>query len=269
LLTSYNSRAVGIFDSGIGGLTVMKAIIEELPDENIIYLGDTARVPYGTRSSETVKRYSFENTEFLISRDIKVLVVACNTSSAVSLEILRQRFPIPIIGVVEPGAKAAIRETKTKKIGVIGTEATIKSNSYVKAIHSIDSSVQVIGKACPLFVPLVEEGWHDGDVVYLVAEKYLSDFKNSGVDVLILGCTHYPVLKDVIQDIVPVTLIDSAIETARELKRVLKENNLLNNSNSNPRREFFVTDYPEKFVEVGERFLGQPIENIVKIAIHS
>jgi len=267
LLTSYNSKAVGIFDSGIGGLTVMKAITEELPNENIVYLGDTARVPYGTRSSETVKRYSFENTEFLISRDIKVLVIACNTSSAVSLEILRQRFPVPIIGVVEPGARAALRETRTKKIGVIGTETTIKSNSYVRVIHSIDRSVQVIGKACPLFVPLVEEGWHDGEVVRLIAEKYLSDFKESGVDVLVLGCTHYPVLKHVIQDVMPVTLIDSAVETARELKKILKENNLLNNSNSSPKREFFVTDYPEKFREVGERFLGQPIENITKIAI--
>jgi len=260
---------VGIFDSGIGGLTVVRAIIEVLPRENIIYLGDTARVPYGTRSSDTVKKYSFENTEFLISRDIKVLVVACNTSSAVSLEILRQRFPVPIIGVVEPGARAAVRATKKKRIGVIGTETTIKSNSYVKAIHSIDSSIEVIGRACPLFVPLVEEGWHDGEVVRLVAEEYLSDFRDSGVDVLVLGCTHYPVLKQVIQEVIPVTLIDSAVETARELKDILMQHNILNISDSIPRREFFVTDYPERFKKMGERFLGEAIENITKITIHS
>jgi glutamate racemase len=256
---------VGIFDSGVGGLTVMKEIIELLPGENIIYFGDTARVPYGTRSRETVTKYSIENTEFLISKGIKALVVACNTASSVSLPFLRNEFSVPVIGVVEPGARAAATDTKLKKIAVIGTEATINSRSYEEAINAIDGSVEVSGIACPLFVPLIEEGWLDGEVVKLTAEKYLSSLRYNGVDSIVLGCTHYPMIKDVIKDVSGVPLIDSAVETAKEVKRVLEEKGMLCQSGEEGSKEFYVTDFPEKFSSVGENFLGHEIMNITKI----
>jgi len=245
----------------------MKEIIKLLPRENILYLGDTARVPYGTRSSETVTRYSIENAQFLMSRGIKILVVACNTSSSISLDILKKRFPIPVIGVVEPGAKAAVATAKTKKVGVIGTEATINSRSYEKAIKAIDKSITVKGVACPLFVPLIEEGWTEGDIVRLTAEKYLASMRYNGLDSLVLGCTHYPMIKDVIKDIVKVPLIDSAMETAKEVKRVLKENNMLCKKKNKATWEFFVTDSPEKFARTGKRFLGYKISNITKVTL--
>lgn len=256
---------IGIFDSGVGGLTVMKEIVALLPGENIIYFGDTARVPYGTRSRETVTKYSIENTEFLMSKGIKALVVACNTASSVSLAFLRREFSVPVIGVVEPGARAAATDTKLKKIAVIGTEATINSRSYEEAIKAIDSSVEVSGIACPLFVPLIEEGWLDGEIVKLTAEKYLSSLRYNGVDSIVLGCTHYPMIKDVIKDLLGVPLIDSAVETAKEVKRVLEEKGMLRRSTDEGSREFFVTDFPEKFSRVGENFLGHEILNISKI----
>lgn len=261
----YEDMPIGVFDSGVGGLTVMREIMRLLPEENMIYLGDTARVPYGTRSPETVMRYSVENTEFLISRGIKILVVACNTSSSVSLELLTGRFPIPVIGVVAPGARAAVANTKLKKVAVIGTETTINSSSYEKAIKALDGSIKVTGVACPLFVPFIEEGWLDGDVVTLTAEKYLGPIRNNGADILVLGCTHYPMIKEVIAKVAGIALIDSAIETAIEVKRMLGETQLLRRKKSEGSKEFFVTDAPEKFARVGERFLGQRISNILKI----
>jgi glutamate racemase len=258
---------IGVFDSGVGGLTVMREIMGRLPGENILYLGDTARVPYGTRSPGTVIKYSVENTEFLISKGIKLLVVACNTSSSVSLDLLTGKFPIPVIGVVEPGARAAVASTQRKKVAVIGTETTIKSGSYERAIKALDDSIKVSGVACPLFVPLIEEGWLEGDVVRLVAEKYLSKIKNKGADILVLGCTHYPMLKSVIARTVEIKLIDSAVETAKEVKRVLGDTNMLRRGKAEGRREFFVTDSPEKFARVGERFLGHKINNISKISL--
>ena len=243
----------------------MKEIIELLPGENIIYFGDTARVPYGTRSRETVTKYSIENTEFLMSKGIKALVVACNTASSVSLPLLRNEFPVPVIGVVEPGARAAAADAKFKKIAVIGTEATINSRSYEEAIKAIDGSVEVSGIACPLFVPLIEEGWLDGDIVKLTAEKYLSSLRYNGVDSIVLGCTHYPMIKDVIKNVSGVPLIDSAVETAKEVKRILEEKEMLRQSGEEGSREFFVTDFPEKFSRVGENFLGHEISNISKI----
>jgi len=256
---------IGIFDSGVGGLTVMKEIVALLPGENIIYFGDTARVPYGTRSRETVTKYSIENTEFLMSKGIKALVVACNTASSVSLAFLRKKFPVPVIGVVEPGARAAAAASKLKKVAVIGTEATINSRSYEEAIKAIDGSVEVSGIACPLFVPLIEEGWLDGEVVKLTAEKYLSSLRYNGVDSIVLGCTHYPMIKDVIKDVMGVPLIDSAVETAKEVKRVLEEKGMLRQGGDGGSREFFVTDFPEKFSHVGENFLGHEILNISKV----
>lgn len=263
------NRPIGIFDSGVGGLTVLKEILRVLPDENTIYLGDTARVPYGIRSPETVIRYSFENTKFLSSKDIKILVVACNTASSVSLDAVKSRVSIPVVGVIEPGAKAAARASRSKKIGVIGTEATIRSNAYTKAIKGIDESIEVIGLSCPLFVPLVEEGWTDGDVAALIAEKYLTDLQERDVDTVVLGCTHYPLLKKVIAEVMgaEVQLIDSAIETSQEIRVILEDLGMSRDRKSLSFREFYVTDSPERFLKVGEKFLGQQIDHIEKIIV--
>ncbi len=263
-----NDLPIGIFDSGIGGLTVLKEIIDVLPCEDTIYLGDTARVPYGIRSAETVTRYSFENTRFLFSKGIKILVVACNTVSSVSLDSIRASLAIPVVGVIEPGAKAAVGATSNGRIGVIGTDATIRSGAYRKAINDIDASVEVYGLACPLFVPLVEEGWTEGTITELTAERYLKEMRDRGIDTLVLGCTHYPLLKDVLSKIMgdKVDLIDSAIETAREIRRILTAQSICK-AGGPPVRRFYVTDSPEKFIRVGERFLGRKIDYIRKIEL--
>jgi len=249
-------KAIGIFDSGIGGLTVLKEIVAKLPDENIIYLGDTARVPYGIRSAETVTRYSFQNTQFLLSQEIKMLVVACNTASAISLDAVKKEFPLPVIGVLEPGARAAVAVTKTRKVGVIGTEATISSGAYEKAIQRIAPDIEVHSLACPLFVQLAEEGWTDNDVAQLVAEKYLASLRGTGIDTLVLGCTHYPLLKVVISRAVgsKIILIDSATETAKEVVVVLERLNWKRHAEGI--RKFYVTDTPGRFEKIGKRFLG-------------
>ena len=257
-------RPIGVFDSGIGGLTVLKEIVKEMPSEGTIYLGDTARVPYGIRSPETVSRYSLENTRFLFSKDIKCLVVACNTASSVSLDSIKRVVPIPVIGVIEPGAKAAVKATRSKKIGIIGTEATVRSNSYSKLIKSMDRDIEVSSLACPLFVPLVEEGWTDGEIATLVAEKYLEKMKKENIDTLVLGCTHYPLLEKVISEVMgkEVSLIDSAVEVAKEVKTILETSRLICDQKAKPLREFYITDSPLRFTKVGERFLGNGIEHI-------
>ncbi len=251
-------KAIGIFDSGIGGLTVLKELMAALPLENTIYLGDTARVPYGIRSPETVTRYSFENTQFLLSQEIKMLVVACNTASAISLDAVKKEFPLPVIGVLEPGARAAVAATRTKKIGIIGTEATIGSGAYERAITRLGPDIQVISKACPLFVPLAEEGWVDNDVAELVAERYLAFFRTTGIDTLVLGCTHYPLLKKVIGKAVGpgITLIDSATETAKEVSAVLDKLKWQRPGQGAAERRYFVTDTPARFEKLGKLFLG-------------
>ena len=261
-----STSPIGIFDSGIGGLTVLKEICEELPEENTIYLGDTARVPFGIRSPETVTRYSFENTRFLSAKQIKILVIACNTASSVSLEAVRANFPVPVVGVIEPGAKAAAAATRNRKVGVIGTEATVRSNSYTRAIRSLDSAIEVFSIPCPLFVPIVEEGWTDDVITEMVAERYLSSVREKEIDTLVLGCTHYPLLKPVLSKVMgsDVRLIDSAIETAREIRGTLESLSLLNRTAGQARHEFYVTDSPQKFLSVGERFLGRKIEHIEK-----
>jgi glutamate racemase len=261
------NRPIGVFDSGIGGLTVLKEILKMLPGESTIYLGDTARVPYGIRSPETVIRYSFENTRFLSSKDIKLLVVACNTASSISLKAIQQNIPIPVIGVIEPGAKAAAKASSGKKIGVIGTEATIRSNAYTKAMKAIDRKIEVFTRACPLFVPLVEEGWTGGEIAMKVASKYLKSLQDENIDTIVLGCTHYPLLKKVIAKVMGkgVHLIDSAIETSREIRTVLEDLSLLRTQKGKPTREFFVTDSPKKFLAVGEHFLGQKIKHIKQV----
>jgi glutamate racemase len=251
-------KAIGIFDSGIGGLTVLKEITAKLPRENIIYLGDTARVPYGIRSPDTVTRYSFENTQFLLSQEIKMLVVACNTASAVSLAAVKKEYPLPVVGVLEPGARAAVAATRTGKIGVIGTEATIGSGAYAKEIKRLAPTAEVHSLACPLFVALAEEGWTDNDVAALVAEKYLAPLRGAGIDTLVLGCTHYPLLKDVIGKSVDpgIVLIDSARETAKEVADVLEKLKWQGDAHGEGVRRFYVTDSPERFEKMGKRFLG-------------
>ncbi len=262
-------KPIGFFDSGIGGLTVLKEVFSLLPEENTLYLGDTARVPYGIRSAETVIRYSFENTDFLVSKGIKLLVVACNTASAVSLEEIKKRLHLPVIGVIEPGSRAAVRATRNRKIGVIGTEATINSSAYSRTIREMDNSIEVFGLPCPLFVPLVEEGFTDDEIAEMVAGRYLKDLIEMGIDTLVLGCTHYPLLKGVISRVMGegIVLIDSAKETALGIRDTLMRDGMLSKAGSEPSRMFFVTDSPERFVRVGERFLGNKIEHIQKINI--
>ncbi|MBS1111840.1 MAG: murI [Nitrospirae bacterium] len=289
--TISKEKPIGIFDSGVGGLTVMKEVMRELPGEDIIYAGDTARVPYGIRSSETVTRYSLEMIDFLVKKGIKLLIVACNTASAFALTAIKERFDIPVIGVIEPGAKRAIEATRAKKIGIIGTEGTVRSSSYVYAINALYGNKPVVikehgtirfdryfevslddltlfTKACPLFVPLAEEGWASNDVAFLTASHYLEGLKREPIDTLVLGCTHYPLLKGVISKIMgdDVMLIDSACETVSEVKKTLIQYGIENNS-LDPLRMFYVTDAPERFIKVGERFLEQNILNISKIEI--
>jgi glutamate racemase len=258
--------AIGLFDSGIGGLTVLQKIIEVLPKENTIYLGDTARAPYGTKSVETVLRYSFENCEFLVERDVKLVVVACNTSTAIALERLRDGLEVPVIGVIEPGVKKALAKSKNKKIGVIGTEATIQSGAYTKALKAKDVKVEVYSRACPLFVPLVEEGWTENTVVEMTVKAYLGSLKQSGIDTLILGCTHYPLLKKAIRNFLEdkVYLVDSAEEVTKEVSAALKRDSRVR-KNGKGSHSFFVTDAPDRFIKVGQRFLGEKVESAVRI----
>jgi len=262
-------KAIGIFDSGIGGLTVLKEIAAALPRENTIYLGDTARVPYGIRSAETVTRYSFENTQFLLSQEIKMLVVACNTASAISLDAIKKEFPLPVVGVLEPGARAAAAATKTGKVGVIGTEATIRSGAYEKAIKKLDPRITVTSLPCPLFVPLVEEGWIDNDVAALVAEKYLASLRGGGLDTLVLGCTHYPLLKRVIGNVLGqgIELIDSATETAKEVADVLDKLRWRRPDQGTVVRKYFVTDTPTRFEKLGKLFLGDSLLSAEQVKV--
>ena len=258
--------AIGVFDSGIGGLTVLHEIIDALPRENTVYLGDTARSPYGTKSVDTVLRYSFENSQFLVEKGVKIVVVACNTSTAIALERLQDELPLPVVGVIEPGVRRALGSTKNKKIGVIGTEATIQSGAYTRALKAADPLVEVYSRACPLFVPLVEEGWTDNEVVDMTVKAYLESLKQSGIDTLILGCTHYPLLKKSIRKFLGggVRLVDSAEETARQVAAMLKKSALVKKAGKGV-HSFFVTDAPDRFIKVGRRFLGEKVESAVRI----
>jgi glutamate racemase len=260
-------KAIGIFDSGVGGLTVLKEIVKALPQEDTIYLGDTARVPYGTKSPETVTRYSRQIASFLVSRDIKLLVVACNTASAFSLDALKETFPIPIVGVIEPGSRRAASVTKTGKVAVIGTEGTIRSSAYTKAIKRMNPEIEVITRACPLFVPLAEEGWVDNEVARLTAKSYLLGLREEGVDTLVLGCTHYPLLKKTIGEIMGegVILVDSAEETARTVAEILRGNGSLRPSSETGNHHYYVTDIPAGFIRVGNRFLGGRLGDVYQV----
>ena len=258
--------AIGIFDSGIGGLTVLQQISRLLPHERIVYLGDTARFPYGTKSREVVTAYACENSDFLVERGLKMLVVACNTASAVALECLQQRYDMPVIGVITPGATAAIHSTTNRRVGVIGTEATIASGAYTRALRAYAHDIEVYTRACPLFVPLVEEGWTENDVTRATIALYLGSLKQSGIDTLVLGCTHYPLLRKSIAAFIgeTVRLVDSAEETAKEVKAVLLRSGLARDAGLGE-ASFFVTDIPDRFVKVGSRFLGEQVESAVRI----
>ncbi len=264
-----SASPIGVFDSGIGGLTVVHEVMKLLPRESLIYLGDTARVPYGTKSSRTVVRYSLSNAEFLYPRGIKALVVACNTASAHAIPALREAYDIPVLGVIEPGAKKAAAATRTGRIGVIGTPSTIQSEAYTKALNAIDPKIEVYSSACRLFVPLADEGLNESDIARLAAKRYLEPMKAHGIDVLILGCTHYPLLKPLIREVMgdDVKLVDSAEETAKEIKGVLVESGLENHGAGAPKREYYLTDVSDTFVEVAGRFLGSPIEHIDQVDI--
>lgn len=265
------SKPIGVFDSGVGGLTVVKELSRLLPNEKIIYFGDTGRVPYGNKSKETIVHYSLQVAYFLMKKKIKMLVVACNTASSVSLPTLKRHFHIPVLGVIEPGARSAIEATGTKNIGVIGTLGTVKSGAYKKALKKINSSVKVYQNACPLFVHLAEDGWNKNKIARLISDEYLKPFKGKGIDTLILGCTHYPILKDVIQQSAgkKVQLIDSGKETAKEVKRILEKKNMLNKSKSAEKNQsvFYVSDLPHKFKEVSQRFLARELKKVHKVVL--
>jgi glutamate racemase len=253
-----SAAPIGIFDSGIGGLTVAAAIRKSLPDESTIYFGDTARVPYGPKSPATVRRYAAEILEWLLREQVKAIVVACNTVSAHALDDLRARSPVPVIGVIEPGARAAARATRNGRVGVIGTAGTVASGAYRKALQRIRPDLHVIEAACPLFVPFVEEGWVDHEATRLVAEEYLAPVRHDRIDVLVLGCTHYPMLKPLLRRVVgaDVALIDSAEETASELSRVLGETGLAAPSRNATVQRWVATDDAARFAKVGAVFMG-------------
>ena len=259
-----NPAPIGVFDSGMGGLTVVAEMIRQLPHESIIYFGDTARVPYGPKSPDTVLRYSREITSYLKGEGVKALVIACNTATAHALPALREEFDMPIVGVIEPGARAAAAATKTKRVGVIGTAGTIKSRAYEKEIRKLLPDAEVTAQACALFVPLIEEGWDDTEPTRAIARNYLAPLVSADVDTLVLGCTHYPLMKTVIGNVVgrEVRLIDSAHETARETAEVLKANGLENTSPNEARYRFIASDAPDTFLSLGERFLGSSIDRV-------
>jgi glutamate racemase len=253
-----NDAPIGIFDSGLGGLTVARALLRRLPYESIVYVGDTARVPYGPKSPDTVRRYSREIAGFLRDEGVKALVVACNTATAHALPMLRETLEMPVIGVVEPGARAAVQATRGGRIGVIGTAGTISSGAYERAIRAIAPAAPIVAAACPLFVPLVEEGWLDREATRLIARTYLRPLAECGVDTVVLGCTHYPLLAPIIADELPgVVLIDSADETAGDVVRVLDRDALATNSRALPTHRFIATDDPERFLRAGRLFLGE------------
>lgn len=262
---------IGIFDSGVGGLTVLRAVRDRLPHESVIYLGDTARVPYGTKSPATIERYAVEDASFLVEKGVKMLLVACNTASAMARERLRAEFQIPLLSVLGPGARMAARVTRNGRVGVIATEATIESGAYARAIEdaSGDKQVEIFARACPLFVPLVEEGETDSAITRLVAEQYLAPLRAQEIDTLVLGCTHYPLLKRVIGETMgsAVTLVDSAEATAEETAHVLAQHGLLNQVPGASSSEFYVTDATRRFHRIAQKILGEPLPHLEAVEI--
>jgi glutamate racemase len=272
-LKSFN-HPIGVFDSGIGGLTVVRALKRILPNENIIYLGDTARVPYGIKSPEAITLFAFEDTRFLVNRKVKLIVVACHSVSSVCLPELKKSFSVPMIGVIEPGARAALAATRNRRIGVIGTQATINAGTYERIIREIakkekpDKDIEIVAKSTPLFVPLVEEGCLDNEIALLATKSYLLSFQEEGIDTLLLGCTHYPLLKGTIQQVLKkVRLVDSSTATARATKKILIESGLMRTESGQPDYRFYLSDVTPNFAEVGRRFFGSAIANVVRASI--
>ncbi|UCE64970.1 MAG: glutamate racemase [Candidatus Zixiibacteriota bacterium] len=268
---AHRTKAIGIFDSGIGGLTVVAEIIKQLPNENVIYFGDTGRYPYGPRSREIIRKFSKQNVNFLLEKGVKFIIIACNTASAFALEYVRKMYTVPMIGVVKPGSEAAARLTGNGRIGVIGTEGTIVSSSYQKELKKLNGSLKISAKPCPLFVSLAEEGYIDKPAARLIARDYLSEIKQKKIDTLVLGCTHYPLLKKVIGNVMggKVTLVDSAEQTASAVKDTLTRLELDNPSKKTGEKRFYVSDSPEKFKRLGERFLGKRIGKVNLIDINA
>jgi glutamate racemase len=263
-----DDRPIGVFDSGIGGLTVVRELMRSLPAESIVYFGDTARVPYGSKSAATVQRYAEESAAFLLSREVKMVVVACNTATAHAEPALRAQLPVPVVGVIEPGARAAVEATRTGRIGVVGTAGTIASGAYDLAVRRKLPQARIYAQPCPLFVPLVEEGWSAHAAARLVATEYLAPLRTMDVDVLILGCTHYPLLAPLLGDVMgpDVTLVDSAAETAREVAGLLDERRLRSRGRE-PRYTFIASDSPLRFRDVGRAFVGDVLDIVEQVDV--
>ncbi len=269
-MTTLDRRPIGVFDSGIGGLTVVRALMERLPFEDIIYFGDSARVPYGVKSIATIEQFTRQIAEFLLKREVKALIIACNTMAAVAADVVREvAGEIPVLDVIEAGAQAAVAESQTGSIAVIATPTTVNSNAYARAIHGLNAEARVYSQACPLFVPLVEEGWLDHPVTRLTAEEYLRPILVEDVDTLVLGCTHYPLLKPLLQDVCggKMSIVDSATTTAEAAAQQLARLNLLNPQRQEPSYQYYVTDIPLRFQTIGERFLGRSIRQLEMVKL--
>ena len=265
------SAPIGVFDSGLGGLTVLRAIRERLPAESTVYLGDTARVPYGPKAAETIRRYAVEATDFLVAKGVKAIVVACNTATARALPEVEARARVPVLGVVEPGGRAAVKASRGGRIGVIGTRGTMSSRAYNVVIHEHRPDALVFEQACPLFVPLVEEGWTDDEVTRLAAERYLAPLLEQGIDTLVLACTHYPLLKPLLARVVgpDVTLIDSAESTAVALEDLLNSSSIASTSETATVGRYYVTDEAARFDLLARRLLGEEVDHLEMVSVDS
>jgi glutamate racemase len=264
-----NLSPIGVFDSGIGGLTVARELMRQLPHESLIYFGDTARVPWGNKSADTVRRYSREIFDFLVARGVKLVVVACNTASAHALESLARQGSVPVEGVIEPGARAAVGATRNGRIGVIGTVGTVRSGAYARAIRSFDGAAEVVERACPLLVPIVEEGWLDHQATKLITREYVLPLLSHGIDTLVLGCTHYPLLKPLLGEVMGpgVTLIDSAEQTAASVAQALAASTLHAPTDAPGGLHLVVSDAPEQFEKLAARFLGRELPELEVVAL--
>lgn len=267
--TDYNRLAIGVFDSGLGGLSVVKELRKVLPHEDIIYFGDTARLPYGSKSPETIRKFSKENTKFLLDRGVKAIIVACHSASSVALPELEREFSLPIIGVLYPAASAAVKKTRNRKIGVIGTTLTIEAGTYEKIIKSLDPKIEIIAKPAPLLVPLVEEGWVKSPITLQVLKIYLEPLLKEKIDTLLLGCTHYPLLKPAIRKIIKeqVNLVDASLETAVSTQKLLSEQNLLNPQKSQGKLKFYFSDLSPQLYLVAQRFLGFELKEVNRASL--
>ncbi len=261
---SKSARPIGVFDSGVGGLSIVREIRRRLPNEPIVYFGDMARLPYGTKSKQQILSFSIQNTLFLLKHKVKAVVIACNSSSSAAYSFLKKNFNLPIVDVIEPAAQSAVEATKSNHVGVIATQATIDSKAYEKALKKINSKIRVSGGACPLFVPLVEEGWLDGKITEDIARSYLKGLVKKPMDTLVLGCTHYPLLRDAIENVLPsgVRIVDSMAPTAQKLASILKKQGLNYPSRSKGFLKIYVSDKPGNFIRIGEKFLGEKLHHV-------